>query len=204
MFLTPATPHQTVLGDIMPPNGQRASKGGPGTWPGRAPSLPLPLYFAWGSGGPGYYCPCPHLSASLSSLAFFLAAFLPLYSSCFSFHFLFSPLLVLPCSSVLFPGFLLPWYFQLLFFSSFSSWWHQGEVFLIAFPQPSLPEGFFLSFKPLTCVHLLLHSPEPFTACGLSSASSPPCHPFTLSAPCPFRNSLVPLSPISTAPSRTR
>lgn len=149
MFLTPATPHQTVLGDIMPPSGQRASKGGvAGTWPGRAPSLPLPLYFAWGSGGPGYYCPCLHLPASLSSLAFFLAAFLPLYSSCFSFHFLFSPLLIPPCSSVLFPGFLLPPYCTFIYFSfpPFPSWWHQGEVFLIAFPLPSLPEGFFLSF----------------------------------------------------------
>lgn len=117
MFLTPATSHQTVLGDIMPPSGQPASKGGvAGTWPGRAPSLLLPLYFAWGSGGPGYYCPCLHLPASLSSLACFLAAFLPLDSSCFSFHFLFPLcwfLLVPLCSSWLFTSSVLS--FTLLF-----------------------------------------------------------------------------------------
>lgn len=45
------TPPDRSLGDIMPPGGQRVGKGGvAGTWPGRVPSVPLPLHFAWGSG----------------------------------------------------------------------------------------------------------------------------------------------------------
>lgn len=152
------------------------------------------------------------LLSSLSAFPCFplLSSFLP---GCFtttllllllSFHFLFSPCSFLPvplCSFLAFSFLLTIFiYFSFSFlvasrrgFSdslslAFSAW----KVFL-----------FFSLFNSLTSIHSFLYSTEHFTACGVSSLPRPHAtHP--QSYPCLFRNGLVPFSPISTAPSRTR